>query len=117
MSLRHIDITQGPGDQRPTVAVDGKDISDDVQAVAVLAEQGQFPTVRLTGRAGADLHLVADVTAVAGADFPDELESFLDGLDPATVERDALNRPDMANAPHAVTAAILRQLVDYVRGA
>ncbi|MET7729098.1 hypothetical protein [Streptomyces mirabilis] len=42
---------------------------------------------------------------------------FLEAMDPVEVERAALVRVDLENAPGGGTAAVLRQLVEWARGA
>ncbi|WP_386417014.1 hypothetical protein [Streptomyces polyrhachis] len=42
--------------------------------------------------------------------------SFLAALDPVEMERAALARNDLESVPAGVTAAVLRQLVEWARG-
>lgn len=55
--------------------------------------------------------------AVATTEPPGEtMANFLAGIDPAALERAALDRPDLDGGKHEVTAAILRQLSEWARG-
>jgi hypothetical protein len=55
--------------------------------------------------------------AVATPQDPGEaVAGFLQGIDPAALERAALDRPDLDGGKHGVTAAILRQLADWAQG-
>ncbi|MET7898957.1 hypothetical protein [Streptomyces mirabilis] len=42
---------------------------------------------------------------------------FLEAMDPVEVERAALARVDLENVPGGGTAAVLRQLAEWARGA
>lgn len=55
--------------------------------------------------------------AVAVPQEPGEaVAGFLAGIDPAALERAALDRPDLDGGKHGVTAAILQQLADWAQG-
>ncbi|MEW1565835.1 hypothetical protein AB0454_22950 [Streptomyces sp. NPDC093509] len=55
--------------------------------------------------------------AVAVPDNPgDAIAEFLLGLDPAAVQRAALDRPDLEDGKAGVTAAILKQLAEWAQG-
>jgi hypothetical protein len=45
-----------------------------------------------------------------------EMAAFLEGIDPAALQRAALDRDDLDGSRHETTTAILRQLVDWVKG-
>jgi hypothetical protein len=64
--------------------------------------------------------LFEGLARVAVADQHDrtgeEIAAFLANMDPAAVERAALDRPDLGNDKHSVTAAILQTLTDVALG-
>lgn len=49
-------------------------------------------------------------------DTGEQIAAFLGNMDPAAVERAALDRPDLGNDKHSVTAAILQTLADLALG-
>ncbi|MFJ9420688.1 hypothetical protein [Streptomyces sp. NPDC101249] len=59
---------------------------------------------------------LATVAVAATQAHGDLLEEFLQGIDPAALQRAALDRDDLGDGKHAVTAAILRQLADWAQG-
>ncbi|MFI1563860.1 hypothetical protein ACH4ZX_12505 [Streptomyces sp. NPDC020490] len=104
-----------------TVAVDGQDVSDHVAAVAVQAVPHDLPRVvlqlRPTATWPAELDALARVEIGAPPDPGPAAAMFLEALDPLEVERAALARMDMENVPGGGTAAVLRQLAEWARGA
>lgn len=59
---------------------------------------------------------LATVAVAAPQNPGDAVEQFLSGIDPAALERAALDRSDLEGGKHAVTAAILKQLADWAQG-
>ena len=66
--------------------------------------------------AGVIVEGLATVAVAAPTNPGDAIEQFLSGIDPAALERAALNREDLQDGKHAVTAAILKQLADWAQG-
>lgn len=104
------------------VAVDGRDVSEHIAAVEVHAAPHDLPQVvlhlRPTGSWPTELGLLGQV-AVQAAPEPGgpATAAFLAALDPLEVERAALARMDLENVPGGGTAAVLRQLTEWARGA
>ncbi|MDQ8707873.1 hypothetical protein RCO28_36205 [Streptomyces sp. LHD-70] len=103
------------------LAIDGHDITDAVASFEVRGEPGAPPCVVLHLVPGDHLPAVLDTAAhvVVGEQTPPGLTSaeFIDALDPVEVERAALARSDLDNTPAGGTAAVLRQLSEWARGA
>ena len=103
------------------VAVDGQDVSNHVAAVDVHAVPHDLPRVvlhlRPTGTWPTELDLLARVEVGAPPDPGPAVAMFLEELDPLELERAALARMDLENVPGGGTAAVLRQLVEWARGA
>jgi hypothetical protein len=104
-----------------TVAVDGQDVSERVVAVDVHAAPHDLPRVvlhlRPTGTWPTELDLLARVEIGVPSQPGPAAAAFLEALDPLEVERAALARADLENVPGGGTAAVLRQLVEWARGA
>lgn len=103
------------------IAVDAHDVSDHVAAVEVHTSPHDLPRVVLhltpTTTWPAELDLLARVhLGVPPAPGPAAAD-FLEALDPLEVERAALARMDLENVPGGGTAAVLRQLAEWARGA
>lgn len=49
-------------------------------------------------------------------DVGEQIAAFLAGMDPAAVERAALDRDDLGGDKHSVTAAILQTLAEWAQG-
>ncbi|WP_149183315.1 hypothetical protein [Streptomyces sp. TRM49041] len=103
------------------LAVDGRDVSEDVAAVDLHADGHDVPRVvlhlRPTGTWPAELDLLARVEVGAPPDPGPAAAAFLEALDPLEVERAALARMDLENVPGGGTAAVMRQLTEWARGA
>ncbi|WP_236244227.1 glycogen/starch/alpha-glucan phosphorylase [Streptomyces sp. CC210A] len=103
------------------VTVDGNDVSEHVAGVDVQAVPHDLPHVvlhlRPTRAWPAELDLLARVEVGASPDPGPAAAAFLEALDPLEVERAALARMDLENVPGGGTAAVLRQLVEWARGA
>ncbi|WP_432033697.1 hypothetical protein [Streptomyces antibioticus] len=103
------------------VAVDGRDVSEHVAAVDVHAVPHDLPRVvlhlRPTGTWPTALDLLARTEIGVPADPGPAAAAFLEALDPLEVEQAALARMDLENVPGGGTAAVLRQLAEWARGA
>ncbi|MFF2566702.1 hypothetical protein [Streptomyces sp. NPDC058084] len=103
------------------VAVDGQDVSEHVAGVDVHAVPHELPRVVLqlspTATWPVELDLLAGVEIGAPPDPGPAAAAFLEAMDPVEVERAALARMDLENVPGGGTAAVLRQLVEWARGA
>ncbi|WP_406354262.1 hypothetical protein [Streptomyces sp. NBC_00658] len=103
------------------VAVDGRDVSEHVTAVDIHAVTHDLPRVvmhlRPTGTWPTALDLLAQVEVGVTPDPGPAAAAFLEALDPLEVERAALARMDLENVPGGGTAAVLRQLAEWARGA
>ncbi|MFE0642814.1 hypothetical protein ACFW2Y_14545 [Streptomyces sp. NPDC058877] len=103
------------------VSVDGVDLSKQVSAVHVHADSSDLPRVVLHLRPTAAWPAVVDTLARVEVGVPPDpgpaAAAFLEAMDPVEVERAALARMDLENVPGGGTAAVLRQLVEWARGA
>ncbi|MGW7542147.1 hypothetical protein ACWGKQ_13640 [Streptomyces sp. NPDC054770] len=104
-----------------SLAIDGQDVSEHVAAVDVRAVPHDLPRVVLhlspTETWPTSLDLLAQVEiGVPPAPGP-SVAAFLEALDPLEVEQAALARMDLENVPGGGTAAVLRQLAEWARGA
>ncbi|MER6077000.1 hypothetical protein [Streptomyces sp. NPDC001833] len=103
------------------LAVDGHDVSEHVTAVDVHAVPHDLPRVlvhlRPTSTWPATLDLLAQVEVGVPPNPGPAAAAFLEALDPLEVERAALARMDLENVPGGGTAAVLRQLAEWARGA
>lgn len=59
---------------------------------------------------------LARVAVAVQQDSGEATAAFLRGIDPAALQRAALDRPDLDGGKHGVTEAILRQLADWAEG-
>ena len=59
---------------------------------------------------------LATVAVAMQQDHGDLIADFLGGIDPAALQRAALDRDDLHDGKHAVTEAILKQLADWAQG-
>jgi hypothetical protein len=104
-----------------TVAVDGHDVTEHVVAVDLHSAYDDLPRVVLQLRPTAtwpmELDVLSRVEIGAPPDPGPAAAEFLAALDPVEVERAALARIDLENVPAGGTAAVLRQLVEWARGA
>ena len=103
------------------VSVDGRDVSDQIAAVQVHGSASDLPHVilhlRPTATWPADVDLLARVEVGVPPEPGPAAAVFLEALDPLEVERAALARMDLENVPGGGTAAVLRQLAEWARGA
>ncbi|MET9119847.1 hypothetical protein [Streptomyces sp. NPDC004528] len=73
--------------------------------------------LRPTGTWPAELDVLARVEVGVPAEPGAAAAAFHDASDPLEVERAALARLDLENIPGGGTAAVLRQLTEWARGA
>ncbi|CAM5468198.1 hypothetical protein [Streptomyces aurantiogriseus] len=103
------------------VVVDGQDVTERVAAIDVHTDAHDLPRVvlhlRPTGIWPAELDLLARVQVGVSPEPGPSAAAFLEALDPLEVERAALARVDLENVPGGGTAAVLRQLTEWARGA
>jgi hypothetical protein len=101
-----------------TVEVDGADISAQVQGYNLEARVGAAPLLVLyaSPHGGVVFEGLAHVAIGAEQDPGPSIAAFLASMDPASVEQAALNRDDLQNSKHGVTAAVLAQLADWAQG-
>ncbi|WP_435606714.1 hypothetical protein [Streptomyces ardesiacus] len=58
----------------------------------------------------------ARVAIAAPADIGQAVADFVLGLDPAAVQRAALERTDLSGGKHEITEAVLKQIADWAQG-
>ncbi|MFD8777526.1 hypothetical protein [Streptomyces sp. NPDC059916] len=102
-----------------SITLDGNDVSGHVVAYRLEhSVQETVPTLLLHTREP-DSVVWEGVARVALADpqnAGDTTALFLQGIDPAALQRAALDRPDLDGSRTGVTEAILRQLADWAQG-
>jgi hypothetical protein len=108
-------VTDGAGAK---ITVGGVEISDAVISYQIEHNQGSLPTVLLVTRSPAsELFDGLASVGVAVAQAPAEMVAeFLTRVDPAILERAALDRTDLDGGKHEVTAAIMRTLTEWAQG-
>ena len=101
-----------------TVEVDGADISAQVQGYNLEARVGAAPLLVLytSPNAGVAFEGLAHVAIGTEQDPGPTVAAFLANVDPSALQQAALNRDDLQNSKHGVTAAILAQLADWAQG-
>ncbi|MEU3783410.1 hypothetical protein [Streptomyces sp900129855] len=103
------------------VTLDGRDVREHVAAVDLHASPHDLPRVVLhlqkTSTWPTELDLLARVEVGVPPEPGPVAAAFLEALDPVEVERAALARADLENVPGGGTAAVLRQLAEWARGA
>lgn len=95
------------------------DISPRVSGMHFEHAAGQLPVVTLSLTPWAADDVMFDGLArvqIAEAGTGTEVAEFLAEIDPAQLEKAALNRPDLGPGPQALTAAMLAQLIDWSLG-
>ncbi|MBC9717814.1 hypothetical protein H9Y04_35315 [Streptomyces sp. TRM66268-LWL] len=116
--LNRFQVTWNDG--RPVVSVGGQDVSDFVSSFEIRSEPLEPPLVVLQlapGTVHPELDTLAHVRIGVLPEPGLAAAEFLDALDPVEVERAALARTDLENVPGGGTAAVLRQLAEWARGA
>lgn len=96
-----------------TIEVDGEDVSSKVHA-ARLDLDSRGATLTLAGPAAGEIDGVALVQVESPSPPGEQVAAFLGGIDPAELERVALNREDMET--HGLTKAMLNQLAEWAVG-
>ncbi|MGR3937052.1 hypothetical protein [Streptomyces sp. BRA346] len=103
------------------VAMDERDVTAHVAAVDMHADPHDLPRVVLHLRPTTTWPTQLDTLARVEVGVPPEpgnaAVAFLEALDPLELERAALARMDLENVPGGGTAAVLRQLAEWARGA
>ncbi|MFF2411862.1 hypothetical protein [Streptomyces sp. NPDC058092] len=101
-----------------TVEVDGADISAQVQGYNLEARVGAAPLLVLytSPHQGVAFEGLAHVAIGTEQDPGPAVAAFLANVDPGALQQAALNRDDLDNSKHGVTAAILAQLADWAQG-
>ncbi|MET9053294.1 hypothetical protein ABZW50_19330 [Streptomyces bacillaris] len=115
---RHVRITADGGTGR--VVIDGTDISRGLQGYNLQHQVGGPPVLVLhtNPHRGLDFEGLAHVAVAAPEqDEGDLVAAFLQNVDPAALERAALARDDLDGTRHELTVAMLKQLIDWARGA
>ncbi|MFB1044164.1 hypothetical protein [Streptomyces chrestomyceticus] len=116
-TARRVEIRARGG--RADIEIDGTRIHPSaVKAYSVNHLAGERPEVLLHVADRGETQW-SGMARVAVADLPDPGPAaavFLDAIDPETLERAALARPDLGAEPHSLTRAMLTQLVEWARG-
>lgn len=101
-----------------TVAVDGTDISKSVQGYNLEHRVGSVPLLVLytAPHRGLNFDGLAHVAVGEQHDPGDIITAFLTNIDPAALQRAALNRDDLDGTSTELTRAMLQQLVDIAQG-
>jgi hypothetical protein len=111
--------TLGAG--RADIIVDGTDLSNQIVG-ATLDLRPREPAVLVLELSGPSV--ITDTlfegharVMVGEAPLPGPAAAeFLAAIDPETLDKAALNRLDLTSEPHGLTAAMLRQLVEWANG-
>lgn len=104
---------------RPVVTLDGQDIGSNVTEISWRAELGRSlpeAIIALAPNATVSFDGLARVSVGEQLDPGPAAAQFLTAIDAQELERAALNRLDLDNTPGGLTAAMLRQLVDWALG-
>lgn len=101
-----------------TVTVNGVDMSRQLSGYQVEHRAGQPPLIVLFPKASTAVQFEGLATvAVADQTPPGEtIAAFLGAIDPAALDRAAVNRPDLDGSSNELTKAMLAQLADWARG-
>ncbi|MGS2592125.1 hypothetical protein [Streptomyces hebeiensis] len=113
-----ISITSDPVSTR--FLLDEVDVSRHLQGYTIEHRAMQPPVVVLYAHPNAAT-VFDGLAHVAVGQFQDRdsgqtVADFLASIDPAQLERAALDRPDLGGGKHEVTRAILAQLADWAQG-
>ncbi|MFJ2279227.1 hypothetical protein ACIOEZ_34325 [Streptomyces sp. NPDC087866] len=101
------------------VEVGGVDISRSVQGYELQHRVGGPPVLVLhtVPARGLDFDGLSQVVvATPEQDHGQIIADFLASMEPASLERAALDRDDLDGSPNELTTAMLRQLVDWAQG-
>jgi hypothetical protein len=113
---RHVRITADG--VMGTVAIDGTDISKSVQGYNLEHRVGQAPLLVLytAPHRGLDFEGLAHVAIGDQTDPGEIVAAFLANIDPAALQKAALNRDDLDGTSSELTKAMLLQLADIAQG-
>ncbi|MFF2731780.1 hypothetical protein ACFVS9_28215 [Streptomyces sp. NPDC058008] len=114
---RHVRITADGVAAK--VAIDGTDVSRSLQGYSLQHQVGAAPLLVLhtAPHQGLDFEGLAHVAVAAPEQADGDLvAAFLQNIDPAALERAALERDDLDGGRHELTVAMLRQLADWAQG-
>ena len=113
---RHVRITADG--VMGTVAIDGNDISHAVQGYNLEHHHGAAPLLILytAPHRGLDFEGYAHIAVGDQTDPGETIAAFLGSIDPAALERAALNRDDLDGTSNELTRAMLAQLADIAQG-
>jgi hypothetical protein len=99
------------------ITVDGHNLSHQVRGYTLQHEAGQHPQLVLYAKPGADIALDGLAYIAAALDDPGPaVISYLRSIDPAALEQAALERDDLDDSRHALTRAMLTQLIEWASG-
>ncbi|MDJ0464987.1 hypothetical protein [Streptomyces sp. H27-C3] len=104
---------------RANVTVDGIDLSGSLAAYTLEHRANQVPLLVLYPRPPVDGVVFDGMTHVAVASEAPPAEAiaaFLTGVDPAALQKAALDRHDLDGTPTELTTAMLRQLMEWATG-
>lgn len=113
---RRVSITaDGPSAR---VVLDDTEISEHIRGYSLEHRPGEFPMVVLYVRPGAKALFdgMAMVAVGQQTDPGEAIAAFLQNIDPAALQRAALNRNDLDGTPNELTTAMLKQLADWAQG-
>ena len=113
---RRVSITaDGP---TARVLLDDTEISRDIRGYSLEHRPGEYPMVVLYTRPGTEAAFEGMAMVAVGqqADPGEAIAAFLQNIDPAALQRAALNRNDLDGTPSELTTAMLRQLADWAQG-
>ncbi|MGW5529388.1 hypothetical protein [Streptomyces xanthochromogenes] len=98
--------------------IESTDVTRMVRGYALEQQVGQPPTLALWLSPRADGTLFDGYARVGVATEPtgDTVAGFLANIDPAALERAALERDDLDGTRHELTRAMLGQLADWAQG-
>lgn len=100
------------------LTLNGTNITDMVNGYTIEQHAGQAPIVALHAtahREGVAFEGLARVV-LADHDPADTIAAYLGSIDPAALQRAALDRDDLGDGKTDTTRAILRQLIDWAQG-
>ncbi|MFD6149363.1 hypothetical protein [Streptomyces sp. NPDC060243] len=117
-TARAVRIDAQPGDAR--ITLDGNPLPPGTVTAYQLEHhiQDALPTLILhTRQPGNTLwEGLARVAIATPQDPGEQVVAFLSGIDPAALQRAALDRDDLDPGKHGTTQAILQQLADWAQG-
>ncbi|MGX1840586.1 hypothetical protein [Streptomyces diastaticus] len=116
--LREVSITTDG--VTANLTLNGTDVSNLVQGYTIEQHAGQAPIVALHATAHREGVAFEGLARVVLADHDqdpaDTVAAYLGSIDPAALQRAALDRDDLGDGKTDTTRAILRQLIDWAQG-